>query len=71
MKHVKLAFEKLTSLLKFPTGGGCMVGAIKGSTNKEPVVVGKPSAFLMDYVTHKYMIYSYELVLIMSARACM
>ena len=54
MKHVKLAFEKLTSLLKFPTGGGCMVGAIKASTNKEPVVVGKPSAFLMDYVTHKY-----------------
>jgi phosphoglycolate phosphatase len=28
-----------------------MVGAIKGSTRKEPIVVGKPSTFMMDYVS--------------------
>jgi phosphoglycolate phosphatase len=27
-----------------------MVGAIKGSTKKEPLVVGKPSTFMMDYL---------------------
>lgn len=35
-------------------GGGCMVGAIKGSTQKEPLVVGKPSTFMMDHVASKY-----------------
>lgn len=34
-------------------GGGSMVGAIKGSTQKEPLVVGKPSTFMMDYVSKK------------------
>ncbi|CAI5972230.1 unnamed protein product [Closterium sp. NIES-64] len=34
-------------------GGGTMVGAIKGSTKKEPVVVGKPSTFMMDYLASK------------------
>lgn len=27
-----------------------MVGALKGSTKKEPTVVGKPSTFMMDYL---------------------
>lgn len=27
-----------------------MVGAIKGSTKKEPTVVGKPSTFMMEYL---------------------
>ncbi|KAI5083388.1 hypothetical protein GOP47_0003131 [Adiantum capillus-veneris] len=35
-------------------GGGSMVGAIKGSTKKEPTVVGKPSTFMMDYVSKKF-----------------
>lgn len=30
-------------------GGGTMVGAIRGCTSKEPVVVGKPSSFLIDF----------------------
>jgi ribonucleotide monophosphatase NagD (HAD superfamily) len=31
-----------------------MVGALKATTNKEPVVVGKPSTFLMDYLASEY-----------------
>ncbi|KAL6988843.1 Phosphoglycolate phosphatase 1A, chloroplastic, variant 2 [Sarracenia purpurea var. burkii] len=34
-------------------GGGSMVGAISGSTQKEPLVVGKPSTFMMDYLASK------------------
>ncbi|OVA11065.1 HAD-superfamily hydrolase [Macleaya cordata] len=35
-------------------GGGSMVGAISGSTQREPLVVGKPSTFMMDYVSDKF-----------------
>ncbi|KAI5671282.1 hypothetical protein M9H77_11646 [Catharanthus roseus] len=35
-------------------GAGCMVAAIRGSTEKEPVVVGKPSTFLMDFLLEKF-----------------
>lgn len=35
-------------------GGGSMVGAIGGSTQREPLVVGKPSTFMMDYLANKY-----------------
>ncbi|KAH0462814.1 hypothetical protein IEQ34_010389 [Dendrobium chrysotoxum] len=35
-------------------GGGSMVGAIRGSTQKEPIVVGKPSTFMMDYLSQKF-----------------
>ncbi|XP_057818271.2 phosphoglycolate phosphatase 1A, chloroplastic isoform X4 [Cryptomeria japonica] len=35
-------------------GGGSMVGAIKGSTQKEPLVLGKPSTFMMDHVSKKF-----------------
>jgi hypothetical protein len=31
-----------------------MVGAIKGSTKKEPLVVGKPSTFMMDYLASEW-----------------
>jgi ribonucleotide monophosphatase NagD (HAD superfamily) len=31
------------------SGGGSMVGALVGSTQREPLVVGKPSTFMMDY----------------------
>lgn len=30
-----------------------MVGAIYGSTQREPLVVGKPSTFMMDYLSDK------------------
>ncbi|KAI8556011.1 hypothetical protein RHMOL_Rhmol05G0219800 [Rhododendron molle] len=35
-------------------GGGSMVGALIGSTQREPLVVGKPSTFMMDYLANKY-----------------
>lgn len=35
-------------------GNGSMVGAIKGSTKREPVVVGKPAAFMLDYIANKF-----------------
>lgn len=31
-----------------------MVGAILGSTKREPLVVGKPSTFMMDYLANEY-----------------
>ncbi len=46
---------------KGETGGGAMVGAIKGSTKKEPLVVGKPSTFMMDYLASEYKVFSYSL----------
>ncbi|RAL41936.1 hypothetical protein DM860_009118 [Cuscuta australis] len=35
-------------------GGGSMVGALVGSTQREPLVVGKPSTFMMDYLSNKF-----------------
>lgn len=35
-------------------GGGAMVGALLGSTKQEPLVVGKPSTFMMDYLAKKF-----------------
>ncbi|XP_044481600.1 phosphoglycolate phosphatase 1A, chloroplastic-like [Mangifera indica] len=35
-------------------GGGSMVGAIAGSCQREPLVVGKPSTFMMDYLANKF-----------------
>ncbi|CAL0303268.1 unnamed protein product [Lupinus luteus] len=35
-------------------GGGSMVGALVGSTQREPLVVGKPSTFMMDYLADKF-----------------
>eukprot|EP00928_Gymnodinium_smaydae_P057956 TRINITY_DN41181_c0_g1_i1.p1 TRINITY_DN41181_c0_g1~~TRINITY_DN41181_c0_g1_i1.p1 ORF type:complete len:316 (-),score=51.53 TRINITY_DN41181_c0_g1_i1:319-1209(-) len=37
-------------------GNGSMVGAIKGCTGKEPIVVGKPSPLMIDYIAAKYSI---------------
>lgn len=31
-----------------------MVGAIKGSTKKEPFVAGKPSTFMMDWIAKRW-----------------
>nr|GEW26128.1 phosphoglycolate phosphatase 1B, chloroplastic-like [Tanacetum cinerariifolium] len=35
-------------------GGGSMVGALVGSTQREPLTVGKPSTFMMDYLANKF-----------------
>uniref|UniRef100_A0A7S0VVN4 Phosphoglycolate phosphatase n=1 Tax=Hemiselmis tepida TaxID=464990 RepID=A0A7S0VVN4_9CRYP len=35
-------------------GNGAMVGALKGCTGQEPVVVGKPSPLMIDYLCDKY-----------------
>jgi phosphoglycolate phosphatase len=35
-------------------GNGSMVGAIKGSTKQEPIVVGKPAPFMLDYIAKKF-----------------
>jgi phosphoglycolate/pyridoxal phosphate phosphatase family enzyme len=35
-------------------GNGAMVGAIKGCTGKEPLVVGKPSGLMIDYLVEKF-----------------
>ena len=37
-------------------GNGSMVGAIKGSTKQEPIVVGKPAPFMLDYIANKFSI---------------
>ncbi|XP_062161363.1 phosphoglycolate phosphatase 2 isoform X2 [Alnus glutinosa] len=46
------AVGHMTDLQEWP-GAGCMVAAICGSTQKEPIVVGKPSPFLMDFLLQK------------------
>ncbi|KAK4484977.1 hypothetical protein RD792_007583 [Penstemon davidsonii] len=46
------AVGHMTNLQEWP-GAGCMVAAICGSTQKEPIVVGKPSTFLMEFLLQK------------------
>ncbi|KFK31349.1 hypothetical protein AALP_AA6G100700 [Arabis alpina] len=43
----------MTDLQEWP-GAGCMVSAMCGSTDREPIVVGKPSTFMMDFLLHKF-----------------
>ncbi|KAH6787803.1 2-phosphoglycolate phosphatase 2 [Perilla frutescens var. hirtella] len=47
------AVGHLTDLQEWP-GAGCMVAAICGTTQKNPIVVGKPSTFLMDFLLQKF-----------------
>ncbi|GMN36685.1 hypothetical protein TIFTF001_006227 [Ficus carica] len=47
------AVGHMTNLQEWP-GAGCMVAAICGSTQKEPIVVGKPSTFMMDFLLKKF-----------------
>eukprot|EP00049_Salpingoeca_infusionum_P019633 m.362765 g.362765 ORF g.362765 m.362765 type:complete len:294 (-) comp20855_c0_seq1:358-1239(-) len=35
-------------------GGGTMVAAVQHATGRKPVVAGKPSMFLVSYLTHKF-----------------
>ncbi|KAA3478566.1 phosphoglycolate phosphatase 2 isoform X1 [Gossypium australe] len=43
----------MTDLQEWP-GAGCMVAAVCGSTEQEPIVVGKPSNFMMDFLLQKF-----------------
>ncbi|KAJ8557512.1 hypothetical protein K7X08_003137 [Anisodus acutangulus] len=45
-------------------GGGSMVGAILGSTKREPLVVGKPSTFMMDYVANEFKIQKSQICMV-------
>ncbi|KAM7271387.1 hypothetical protein ACFE04_030601 [Oxalis oulophora] len=47
------AVGHMTDLQEWP-GAGCMVGAICGSTEREPIVVGKPSTLMMDLLQKKF-----------------
>jgi 4-nitrophenyl phosphatase/phosphoglycolate phosphatase len=35
-------------------GTGSMVGAVRGCTGREPIIVGKPSSLMIDYLVSKY-----------------
>eukprot|EP00252_Welwitschia_mirabilis_P012792 TRINITY_DN282_c0_g1_i1.p1 TRINITY_DN282_c0_g1~~TRINITY_DN282_c0_g1_i1.p1 ORF type:complete len:411 (+),score=54.76 TRINITY_DN282_c0_g1_i1:121-1353(+) len=37
-------------------GGGSMVGALRGSTQRDPTIVGKPSTFMMDYLSKEFQV---------------
>ncbi|EOA16821.1 hypothetical protein CARUB_v10005042mg, partial [Capsella rubella] len=45
-------------------GGGSMVGALVGSTQREPIVVGKPSTFMMDYLADKFKIQKSQICMV-------
>ncbi|CAN0890885.1 Phosphoglycolate phosphatase 2 [Linum grandiflorum] len=47
------AVGHMTDLQEWP-GAGCMVAALRGSTEREPIVVGKPSTFMMDFLLQKF-----------------
>ncbi|XP_071921062.1 phosphoglycolate phosphatase 2 [Coffea arabica] len=47
------AVGHMTDLQEWP-GAGCMVAAICGSTQREPIVVGKPSTFMMKFLLKKF-----------------
>lgn len=49
------AVGHMTDLQEWP-GAGCMVAAVCGSTQKEPIVVGKPSTFMMDFLLKQFQI---------------
>ncbi|OVA08272.1 HAD-superfamily hydrolase [Macleaya cordata] len=49
------AVGHMSDLQEWP-GAGCMVAAVCGSTQKEPIVVGKPSTFMMDFLLQKFQI---------------
>ncbi|KAM7506375.1 hypothetical protein LguiB_005279 [Lonicera macranthoides] len=57
------AVGHMTDLQEWP-GAGCMVAAICGSTQKEPIVVGKPSTFMMDFLVQKFHIDSSKMCMV-------
>lgn len=45
-------------------GNGSMVGAIKGCTGQEPILVGKPSPLMIDYIVSKFNISRSEICMV-------
>lgn len=45
-------------------GNGSMVGAVKGCTGQEPILVGKPSPLMIDYIVSKYGIERSEICMV-------
>ncbi|GJQ12825.1 hypothetical protein GpartN1_g4616.t1 [Galdieria partita] len=45
-------------------GNGAMVGAIRGCTQKEPIVVGKPSPLLINDVIQKHRLEPYQICMV-------
>ncbi|XP_057432874.1 phosphoglycolate phosphatase 2 [Lotus japonicus] len=57
------AVGHMTAFQEWP-GAGCMVAAICGSTQKEPVVVGKPSNFMMEFLLKKFNLSSSKMCMV-------
>ncbi|KAL9451938.1 hypothetical protein AB3S75_007861 [Citrus x aurantiifolia] len=57
------AVGHLTDLQEWP-GAGCMVAAMRASTEKEPIVVGKPSTFMMEILSKKFQIASSRMCMV-------
>eukprot|EP00262_Sarcandra_glabra_P002169 TRINITY_DN12432_c0_g1_i1.p1 TRINITY_DN12432_c0_g1~~TRINITY_DN12432_c0_g1_i1.p1 ORF type:complete len:307 (+),score=58.87 TRINITY_DN12432_c0_g1_i1:36-956(+) len=57
------AVAHLTDLQEWP-GAGCMVAAICGTTKKEPIVVGKPSTFMMDFLLKRFQIVTSKMCMV-------
>jgi len=57
-KFIATNLDKVTHLTDAQewAGNGSMVGAIKGCTGQEPIVVGKPSPLMIEYLEEKYKI---------------
>ncbi|GAA0170524.1 phosphatase [Lithospermum erythrorhizon] len=47
------AVGHLTNMQEWP-GAGCIVAAVCGATEREAVVVGKPSTFMMDFLLERF-----------------
>nr|XP_016433186.1 PREDICTED: phosphoglycolate phosphatase 1B, chloroplastic-like [Nicotiana tabacum] len=56
--------HKLHCCCSVASGGGSMVGAILGSTKREPLVVGKPSTFMMDYLANEFNIQKSQICMV-------
>ncbi|GMH05221.1 hypothetical protein Nepgr_007061 [Nepenthes gracilis] len=57
------AVGNMTDLQEWP-GAGCMVAAVCGSTEKEPIVVGKPSTFMMEFLLKKFNVTSSRMCMV-------
>merc|ERR1712066_1160643 len=55
-KFIATNLDKVTHLTDAQewAGNGAMVGAVKGCTGREPILVGKPSPLMIDYIVEKY-----------------
>lgn len=53
----------LTSAQKW-AGGGAMVGAIAAAVQREPLVVGKPSTFMLEHICRTFGIAKQEICMV-------